>query len=203
MAIGTYTELQNAVLRWVNTPEVEGSIPDFIALAEARLNRDIRHPEMMARATSTLTNGYASWPSDFSVPYLVSITGDDPLDYISPLDAEKYLVAGISGNTRYYTIEGDQLHVIPEPTVTSTMSVELRYWRKIPALSSNSTNWLLTRFPDVYLYGALTAAGPFLADVDKLAMWLQEYNRIVEQINLDGERAMRSQTQLVRRFKSF
>ena len=39
MAIGTYAELQTAVANWLDRDDLTDRIPEFIALAEAKMNR--------------------------------------------------------------------------------------------------------------------------------------------------------------------
>jgi hypothetical protein len=60
-----------------------------------------------------------------------------------------------------FDIVGDNITTYP----SSTATIDLEYYTKIPALSdSNTTNWLLTKAPLVYLYGSLIAAEPFMMD---------------------------------------
>jgi hypothetical protein len=48
------------------------------------------------------------------------------------------------------------------------------YYKTIPALTDvNTTNWLLTAYPHVYLYASLIQAAPFLGNADRLGMWSQ------------------------------
>ena len=42
MAIGTYAELQTAVANWLDRDDLTDRIPEFIALAEAKMNRNQR-----------------------------------------------------------------------------------------------------------------------------------------------------------------
>ena len=42
MAIGTYAELQTAVANWLDRDDLTDRIPEFIALAEAKMNRNLR-----------------------------------------------------------------------------------------------------------------------------------------------------------------
>ena len=39
MALGTFTELKDAIADWLDRSDLTARIPDFIALAEARINR--------------------------------------------------------------------------------------------------------------------------------------------------------------------
>ena len=42
MAIGTYAELKTAVANWLDRDDLTDRIPEFIALAEAKMNRNLR-----------------------------------------------------------------------------------------------------------------------------------------------------------------
>ena len=57
MAITTYAELQTAVKNWSKRNDLDSIIPDFIRLAELRVNRNLRIRKMETRVT---TNTVAS-----------------------------------------------------------------------------------------------------------------------------------------------
>ena len=42
MAISTYSELQTAVANWLDRDDLSARIPEFVALAETRMNRVLR-----------------------------------------------------------------------------------------------------------------------------------------------------------------
>jgi hypothetical protein len=66
----------------------------------------------------------------------------------------------------------------------------LIYRQKIPTLSADQpTNWLLQTFPEVYLYGSLLHSAPYLQEDARVAMWVQLYSQVVQQVNADGARA--------------
>ncbi|MNN98291.1 hypothetical protein D3C81_2176490 [compost metagenome] len=63
-------------------------------------------------------------------------------------------------------------------------SLELTYRQRIPTLSvSNTTNWLLTNWPNAYLYASLLAATPFIMNDARLPVWGQLYTQAIEGIN--------------------
>ena len=67
------------------------------------------------------------------------------------------------------------------------------YYQKIAALSdSNTTNWLLTYAPDVYLYGSLLHSAPYLKEDERVTVWGQLYAAAVVQLNLQSERVKNS-----------
>ena len=90
------------------------------------------------------------------------------------------------------------------PAPTGDTDVVLTYYQKIPALSdTQTTNWLLTKSPDLYLYSTLLEAAPYLRDDDRMAMWGTARNQVLAAMQLESERAMRPTTQLVARRRGF
>lgn len=191
MAIGTYSELQTAVANWLHRSDLTALIPDFIALAEARMNGDLTARSMEVRTTLTCVPGttlaarYVALPTDVvEVKRLVLAT--EPavvLEYKSPdqlVADNNYLLAASQPNS--FTVIGGNLELSPPPD--SAYSLELVYLQRIPALSgSNTTNWALTQNPNVYLYGSLLAAAPYTQDDPRLAIYETEYRKAVDTIN--------------------
>jgi len=52
VAISTYSELKTAVANWINRDDLTTRIPDFIVLAEAQFNRELRIRGMEGRYTA-------------------------------------------------------------------------------------------------------------------------------------------------------
>jgi hypothetical protein len=101
------------------------------------------------------------------------------------------------GKPEYFSIVGNQLEVIPSPD--TEYSAELTYYAKITALSdANTSNWLLAYAPDLYLYGALLEATPYLKDDERLVVWGQLYIASMEDIVVADQRASVATTPIVR-----
>jgi hypothetical protein len=164
-------------------------IPTFIDLAEARFNREMRVRRMIATATLTLTDGKATLPSDWLESRNVRYV-DDPyrsLEYVT-LEAADDIRETLTTATDQFTIRGDQIEFIAAPD--DGTEIELTYYAEIPALSdSNTTNWLSTRWPDVYLYGALMHSAPYLKDDERVAVWAGLHDRALEEIRMEDHKA--------------
>ena len=73
---------------------------------------------------------------------------------VAPMDALK-AQPDVSGNPRKYAITGVNFEVFPEPASATTY--QLTYFQTLPALSnSNTTNWLLSKHPDLTPYEVKT-----------------------------------------------
>lgn len=196
MAFSNYTELQASVLDWIERDDLAARVPDFIALAEAKFNRTLRLQAQIVRVTAALdANGEVLLPTDWleskDVSF-VSARGDRSLDVaayeILLQTRESHPEAG---DPAVFAIVGNILMVAPVPAEGA--EVKLSYYQKIPALSASvGANWLLTKAPDVYLYGACLQAAPYLRDPEMLQTWSAGLEKSLEELRDDDTRAKHS-----------
>lgn len=179
MSIGNYTELQSTIANWLHRNDLGPLIPDFITLAEAKFNRKIRNEKMLATVTQALVNNEMTLPADFLEASVVSL-GDQVLQFKPRQEIDQAY-----GN--YYTIRANKL--IFAQDITSPATVTLHYYQKIPALSANATNWLLTSHPDVYLYATLTEAMPYMMDDARIAIWAGAAQSAMDAVEAADEQA--------------
>jgi hypothetical protein len=192
MAISTYAELKTAIADFLNRQDLTSAIPTFISLAEASINRDVRHWRMEKRVETTLDEQYENLPTDFIEALELSVDNNTRLTLISVAEMQDRKEANsASGKPRYYRVTADQFEFYPAPSEGYTLS--LQYMAKTPALSdSNTSNWLLTNAPDVYLYGALVHSAPYLVDDPRIQVWATLYQSAVEALRLENDRAKHS-----------
>jgi hypothetical protein len=205
MAITTYAELRSAVADWLNRDDLTSVIPNFISLAEAQFNRTIRHRKMVVRADATLDTPYFAVPADWleNIRFELLTNPVTPLLYITPEQAnEESMKYSAVGQPIMFTMVGQQFQVIPEPD--GSYDSQLTYYGKIPALSdSNTTNWLLTESPDIYLYGTLVQSAPYLKEDERLGVWSALYQRLSDDMRLADERARIGSSKLKPRIRTF
>ena len=173
MSITTYAELQSSIADWLLRDDLTSVIPTFISLAEAKFNRRIRDYRMVKRATAQVDTAYFAIPSDWqeNIRFQLNTSPITTLEYVTPDQAaEEKRLYNSSGRPAFFTMIGDQFQIVPAPD--STYDAELTYYAKIPVLSaSNTSNWLLEKAPDIYLYAALMEAAPYLDDDARVQVW--------------------------------
>lgn len=205
MAITTYAELKSAIADWLNRDDLDAVIPSFIALAESQFNRSIRHRKMVTRSDATLDTPYFAVPADWleNIRFQLNTNPITPLLYVTPEQAaEERLTYSAARQPLMFTMIGEQFQIVPEPD--GSYDSELLYYAKIPALSDvNTTNWLLTESPDVYLYGALVQSAPYLKEDDRIGTWAGLYQRFVDDMMLADERARIGSSKLKARIRTF
>ena len=75
------------------------------------------------------------------------------------------------------------------PIPDSTYTLELTYKKSVSALSdANTTNTILTRYPDLYLYASLFNAYIYLLDEQRAAQYEQLIQSTLQQIKIDDEK---------------
>lgn len=174
-AITDYSTLKTAIGSWMfDRSDLTTVYDDFIDNFEARVNygtdedgpfpsKPLRVSSMVTSSDVTLTSGAGSMPANFLEVIRVTAKTNPrrKLEYAPPDWLDEAYPTTDSSDPAFYTILGSSLIVRP----VTTSSVEVQFYRTVPALSdSNTTNWLLTASPNAYLYGSLFEASLFIGD---------------------------------------
>ena len=204
MALTTYAELKTSVGDWLNRSDLTTAIPDFISLAEAQIERNLRTRQMIVRSTASLSTEYSAVPDDFleAKTFKLDTNPPTPLQF-ETIDSMDNLstVYTASGKPAYFSVVGGQFRFVPTPDTTYTG--ELTYYAKLSKLSaSNTTNWLLTAAPDIYLYGSLMQAAPYLQDDARITVWAALYKNGLEELKLADDRSSTSGGVLITRART-
>ena len=192
MAISNYSELQTAVANWLDRDDLTARIPEFIALAEARFNRVLRLRSMEAKYTANtvasqrnlaLPTGYIQIRN-----FQVNTNPLTTLSYVTPEIYDRLWGGSTSGTPKFYTILANEVSLGPIPA--SVQEVEMLFYKKFDNLSGSvATNWLITNAPDIYLYGSMLEAEPFIMNDERVPLWTAALERGVgdlqEQDNKD------------------
>jgi hypothetical protein len=206
MALSTYTELKTSIGDWLNRSDLTTAIPDFISLAEAQIERTLRTRQMIVRANASFDAQYGAVPSDFLETKSLKLTSTNPqtpLQFLSidALDNEATNYTA-SGKPKFFGVVGGQFRIVPTPDANYT--TELTYYAKLTKLSSSvASNWLLASSPDIYLYGALLQAAPYLQDDARIQTWATLYERALNDLQTADDRGASSGGALLTRAKTF
>ncbi len=206
MALDNFTNLKTSIADWLNRSDLGNAIPDFITLAEAQLNRELRHYKMHTKATANIETQYSATPTDWlqSIRLHLNNSSKTLLKQTTPEEIAKLRDEGddVAGTPEYYTHVGDLIEVYPRPS--SSVTGELLYYQSIPALSdANPSNWLLVMSPDLYLYGALLQASPYLQNDERMAVWGTSYQGAINAVMGESDNSRHSAGNLKLRIRSF
>lgn len=189
MPIGTYSELQTAISGWLHRSDLATKAPDFIALAESRLNRLLRLRTMESNEAMTASAGSRSvaLPAGFIDPlalWLELASGRSELRFYHP---SVLPVTTSTGVPTCWTVDGANLAF--ERPVDQAYSLTLRMLKAFSLSDAQPTNWLLTNHPDLYLYGALIESAPYIRDDARIALWQERFDRAFAEVQAKEHRS--------------
>ena len=107
-----------------------------------------------------------------------------------------------TGQPRYFAVVDGTLELAPTPDTAYTL--QLTYYGKISALSdSNTSNFISTNHPDVYLYGCLKQASIFLMEDERVPMFTAQFEKALEEMRMQQERASFGKGSLIQRSRTY
>jgi hypothetical protein len=91
----------------------------------------------------------------------------------------------VTGVPAYYG-DYDYTHWLVAPSPALAYEFEVLYYERVQPLdSSNQTNWFTTYAPQALLYGSLLQAMPFLKNDERMPMWQQNYDLIMQTLKAE------------------
>jgi hypothetical protein len=177
MAITNYNGLIVKLGRWMNRGDLDSIYPDFIALAEERIYRLLRVRQMEATLSATaIANGLIALPASMVGIKTLWLDGYEE----SPLLPQTYefvLSHDSGGLATHWALAGDGIYF------NGTGTVEGVIYESVPELSeTDSTNWLLTAHPSLYLFGSLMEAHLYIKDQEQAQMWEARFGRAIDEV---------------------
>lgn len=177
MAITTYSELQTAVANWLDRSDQTARIPEFIALAEADINSefDLRTIESDQALTPVSESRYIALPAGFREAqnlWILWSTSRAEMRFVTPETIDVSTVAGVPSA---WCIDGMNVAFDCPCDTSPGYSFVMRMMGGVALSDASPTNLVLTNYPNVYLYGALREAAPYLRDPEALVMWSAKY----------------------------
>lgn len=195
MLDGTYTGLKASVANFLNRADLTASIPDFITLAEAQMTRRFvsRMKEgktfprrLVFRTDAAIGQGmeYFTVPTDMQGPLELTFDADPPvdLDYLENANLQREVKLNRwTGAPKWYSVVGAEFRIYP--AADQAYTAELTYIARVPALTDAApSNWILTDYPDAYLYGAIVQAWLFLKDEARAQSAAVPYTTAIDDI---------------------
>lgn len=190
MSFTTYVALKAAVAAWSTKQGLDAQIPDFIGWAHQEICRRLRAPVLYARADLTVNAELVSAPSDFLAPRSLYLDVT-PRRHIKFTDAAQ-LVALTDGSSqgdypRWAAVEGTGT-IAFAPNFGGSATGKLLYYAQPPALVNDTdSNAVLTKYPFLYLYGALEALYRYMEDDNNTDRYGNLFGALLVSVN--GEEA--------------
>lgn len=182
MAITNYGELKTAISNWSIDNNLSDRIPEFIALCESRVRSDIELVSQEVTETLAISSELTAYNPGLIQVKRLNIQGNPPniLQYrtnqqISLLDYSEV------GKPKFYTITGDNIRVYPTPNQAYT--ADITYTKALDAFVDDAdTNYILSNFPGVYLYGSLLELSKYVQDNEETERYSTLYLGAVKDV---------------------
>ena len=197
----TYEGLKAAVADYLARNDLTEQIPIFIALAEKRMNRELRLRCMEHRAETEVLKGQnavplpwkrqaGDWDVFMEMRDLVWLDASgNVIRNLHYMPVDDYASGKLpEGLPTQYTIIGRDLFLVPAPSADGTL--RLTYYAEVPPLGdSQPDNEVLLNFPDLYLYGTLIESGPYTRSSAPIELWTQYWTAAREAAERNEQRA--------------
>ena len=159
MALSTNADLQAAIADWLNRSDLSAQIPDFLTLAQLKINRKLSIVEQEILAEITPVAQATTLPTGTKFVISVSDSKGRRVEAVSMSELLDYAVEG--GSVTRYTVSGDKIYFAPTPASDNTDAFSVLYSADKDLNGGDSGPVLLQ---DIYLNAALQEAYVYLKD---------------------------------------
>jgi hypothetical protein len=155
---------------------ITANVPLFIQLLEAELNDRLLLKNQETEGTLTLAQGqnYVALPSGYVSPIALWLIVDSERVLLKPALPQELPYNTDSTQPEFWAIDGANIRF--DCPAGEAYSAKFRYYATSNLSNSNTTNYLLLKRPDVYLYGAMEQAGIFAQNDE----WISKYGALKE-----------------------
>ena len=185
--MATRDELVTEIEAYAKRSDLTQEIIDFfIPKAEARIGRDLKSAENETELDIVVATNPFVVPADYGQIRALERPSDrGPVTMVSvDLHSINKLVRSKETRASSYLIAGKNVHLSASET-----AVTMFYYNRPALLTGAAENAVLDRWPQVYLYGALTELHIFERDDPRAAGAKNLFDEEVTRINRDAGRA--------------
>lgn len=192
MSLDTYANLKLEIISWSHRDDLDLKIDTFIDMAESEMYANpveilkIRDGEVNTSFSTSTSTRFVSLPTGYqsSRKLRIQITNGKSveLEYRTPSQLQ---ILSSTGMPYFYTVT-DQIEM--ERISDQVYTGYIQYFQKFTALSSsNTTNAILTNYPNIYLFGALWALKKHVEMYDEAAVYYQDFINAIKGANKDAK----------------
>lgn len=192
MTISTYQELKVAIQDWSKRSDTLSLLDTFIDLAEAEMYANAEEPlrlrdmETSTTGVTSITTRYMNLPTRYLAfkRLKLNLTQGDLRLQFSPIDQMR--ISPTAGLPKFFTV-GSQVEF--DRISDQVYTVGIDYYQSLTPLSDAApTNAILTRFPTIYLWGALSALWQWGKKLDESDYYYKQFLGAIAKANLQDRR---------------
>ena len=181
MSLTNYTDLTTSIASWLKRSDLTANIPDFINMAESYMNDDLRLRSMIAEAdiTPSQVNTYVDLPDGFIEAIAFVDDQGYKLEQIHHDQLQRVGLYRLREKPEFYSVTSK---INFNRVATSALTYVMTYYKGLD-LATDSTNAVMTKYPNLYLYGSLIQAEPFLKNDKRMTTWHSLYEKAMKKAN--------------------
>lgn len=180
MALDTYAGLLASVANELHRTDLTSFIPDWVTLAETRINKGLRVRAMETTQASTTAAGVLAIPANYIMLKDAYVSSKNPYVNLERKTAswiyDKYPNRVADATPKFIAREGSNFIFGPFPDGNYT--VTLVYWNRLAALST-ALNSVFTNYPGLGLFGALCESAPWLKADSRIPVWEGKFKELL------------------------
>jgi hypothetical protein len=200
MALDTQENLIKTVIDYSHRGDLGTKMEDFITLAETEMLSNPIAPlklnisEEVSTVPTTTTSRLLALPSGFQSSRKFSIAIDDSIYVLKYRTPSALKINSNTGAPCFFTIRGSEIEFdrVPDKVYTVTFTYFAGFQ---PLTTANQTNIVLTKYPNIYLYGCLRQVFLYTQDTQQASIYANEALSAVDSAN-KAEKAGRYGPQL-------
>lgn len=175
--------MKQAVENWSHRTDIDDVLDNVIHLAENEIDKRLMLRDNEQRATATLSTSsrFLALPAGFIKMRRLTLVNGSLNFEVSFAAPEQMTVHNAAGRPRHYTITSQlEFDRVPD----SAYTLEMNYITKTtPLTSANTTNDVLTNYPDLYLWGCLIQIAILEKDIEMMQVYQSKFDVAMQDAN--------------------
>lgn len=186
MPFSNRVELRASLANWLmragDTEMTDAVLNDIIALMEADAFRRLDLNDVETRDNAFVLAGeFTTLPTGFKgFRAAPRVSTGGRLKLYSPSQMDDSFDPTDTDDPIAYCIQANQLRVGPIPS--GSITLDITYFGRPAAITDAGSNFLMDDNPDLYLYGSLVHAAPFIGEDGRMPMWKTNYEQAMATI---------------------
>lgn len=195
MALADYEGLRQKIINQSHRSDLDLQIDDFIQLAETemRANPDeslkMNEGEVITVLNTLTTTALLPLPVGYQKARSSNIKIGETLYSLEYRTPDQMRIRSGTGQPCFFTINANQIEFDVVPDIV--YEVTFKYFAEFaPLTSSNTTNFVLTKYPNIYLYGCMAQVGSYTNEEQLEAIYNAKFLDSIRSAN-NAEREIR------------